>query len=784
MRKAIYTDIGRLSAVVLLLSVGAACKKDRAGTRESVPGAAAKDDEKAQSLLYPAALKARLKALGSERAQVRPPRTKHVQKDGTPIYSNRLLLTSSPYLQQHAHNPVNWFPWGDEAFDIASKLNRPVFLSVGYSTCHWCHVMEEESFEDLEVAKFINDHYVAIKVDREERPDVDAIYMEAVRSLTGSGGWPMSVWLTEERTPFFGGTYFPARDGDRGSRKGFLTLLRELRSEFDADPGSVQEKAQLLTMKLNQSLSRSARAEGGIDAEVLSSALFAARKRFDPHKGGAKQRRKFPSSLPMRFLLREHLRTGAADALSMATTTLDSMADGGIYDHVAGGFHRYSTDPDWLVPHFEKMLYDNALLLRAYTDAFQVTKNEEYKRIALEIVRYIGREMTSPGGGFYSATDADSLGHDGEMEEGTYFSWTPSELAGVLAPAELDFVTEHFGITPQGNFEGRNLLHTRKSLAEMSRGKSSVGQTLRKMKDNVIAKLYAARQQRKAPLRDDKILAAWNGLMISAMANAGFVLKSDHALKLAEDAARYIENAMHNGARLLRSVREGNGSVRGYADDYAFMIDGLLELYQATGKSAYFKRAQVYDVELRSHHESDDGGLYVTAGDAEPLLARERSRQDGAVPSASSYQALNLYRFAAWTGDDTYRKRAEAMVGSVGRLLKSYPLAVSEMLLAVDFAVSDPWDIVVVRGANDDAGWEKLREVLRDNIKRPRVVSFIESAEGASPGAVKTLPPLEGKTAVAGKSTAYVCTQGVCQKPTTDPVIFRQQVRRAGPKKL
>src|SRR5206468_3507693 len=395
-----------------------------------------------------------------------PPHTRPLRPDGAPLYTNRLVLESSPYLRQHAHNPVDWYPWGDEAFEAAKRLERPVLLSVGYSTCHWCHVMEEESFEDEEIARAMNESYVAVKVDREERPDVDAVYMSALQTLTGGGGWPMNLWLTPDRKPFFGGTYFPARDGDRGSRSGFLTLLRRLRSTYDTEGDRVAETAARITQAIREELA----SPSGTDLpgpQVLHAAATFYRDHFDPGEGGVAGTPKFPGTLPIRFLLRYHRRTGDPQSLRMATLTLDKMAAGGICDQVGGGFHRYSTDERWRVPHFEKMLYDNALLIRAYLDGYQATGRQDFARVARESLRYAERDRTSPEGAFDSATDADRPGADGRREEGRFYTWAPGEIESAVGKQRARVVLALYGVSPQGKFGGRSILSTPRSLEEV-----------------------------------------------------------------------------------------------------------------------------------------------------------------------------------------------------------------------------------------------------------------------------------------------------------------------------
>ncbi len=469
------------------------------------------------------------------------PRTNHLRPDGRAKYTNRLFLETSPYLLQHAHNPVDWYPWGNDAFEQAETLGRPVFVSIGYSTCHWCHVMEEESFEDEEIARFLNENFIAVKVDREERPDVDAIYMRAVQALTGHGGWPLNVWLTPDRKPFYGGTYFPPRDDGSGRGFGFLGLLRGLRDAYHARSDQVAEVSLRLAEYLQEALSP----EGGKElptADTLSAAARFYRSRFDPVNGGMTGSPKFPSSLPVRFLLRYHRRTGEQIYLDMADLTLRKMASGGMYDQAGGGFHRYSTDDRWLVPHFEKMLYDSALLVPAYLEAYQATGEGEFARIVRETLRFIERDMTAPEGAFYSATDADSLAPSGRREEGAFFTWTPEELDAALGQELSRIVGRYYGVSPKGNFEGRTILHVTESPSAVAASLSLSEENLRAALSEAKETLVRERNRRPRPLRDEKILTAWNGLGISAYARAGLVL----------DDSRYVEQAGKAAADLFR----------------------------------------------------------------------------------------------------------------------------------------------------------------------------------------------------------------------------------------
>ena len=718
---------------------------------------------------YPPELARRIeKALGSKGPGYEP-RTRHRGEEGRALYTNRLILTSSPYLLQHAHNPVDWHPWGDEAFQKARRLGRPVLLSVGYSTCHWCHVMEEESFEDLEIARFLNENYVAIKVDREERPDVDSVYMSAVQALTGSGGWPMTVWLTADREPYYGATYIPPRDGDRGVQVGFLSMLRRLKQAFDEEPDKVAASASELTAAVRARLTPPAGGSASIGAESLKKAVDHYKESFDSVNGGVAGQRKFPSSLPVRMLLRYHRRTGDERSLEMAALTLRKMAAGGIRDQVGGGFHRYTTDRVWLVPHFEKMLYDNALLVSAYLDGYQATGDEELARVARDTLRYVERDMTSPEGAFYSATDADSLAPGGPREEGWFFTWTPADLVEALGEERARAVSAIYGVTEKGNFEGRNILHLEGG---------AVPADLRPLIDEAREILYLERAARPAPLRDEKILTAWNGLMISAHAQAALVLGEQGYARAAARAAGFILKELRRDGRLLRSYKDGQATHRAYLEDYAFLIAGLIDLFEATGERRWLEEAIALDGTLERHHEDEEsGGFFLTSDDHEELLAREKPDHDGAVPSGNSIAALNLLRLHELTTRDRYRQRAERAMGASGFLSRA-PMAVSEMLLAVDFHTDSPKEIVIVAPAGPEQA-EPFLVRLRGVFLPNRVVAV--AVEGKHLESLSEIVPLlAGKIARDGKATAYVCERGICDLPTTDPEVFERQIRKAG----
>jgi uncharacterized protein YyaL (SSP411 family) len=703
------------------------------------------------------------------------PRTRHLMDDGSPRFSNRLLLESSPYLRQHAHNPVNWYPWGEEAFEAARRLGRPILLSIGYSTCHWCHVMEEESFEDEEIAAFLNGHYVAIKVDREERPDLDAIYMQAVQLLVGRGGWPMTTWLTPDGEPFFGGTYFPARDGDRGSRKGFLSLLKDLEQTYREQPQQVAARAKEITQSVRQGLTPPA--GSSLPGEKsLGQAMQTFTSTLDAKEGGLNRSPKFPSTFPVRLVLREWKRTGRDSYRDMASLTLTKMANGGIHDQLGGGFHRYSTDERWLVPHFEKMLYDNALLALAYMEGYRATGNEFFAAITEQTLDYALGEMMSPEGGFYSATDADSLTPSGEREEGWFFTWTPAELEKTLGAEAAALFGARYGVSPGGNLDGRNVLHVSKSVDQ---ARAVVADLSLDDAVSTLARartaLYDVRALRPAPLRDEKILTAWNGLMISALARAGFGLDRQDYLDQGERTARFVLSNLRSDGRLLRSYSGGRARFNGYLDDYAALIAGLLDLYESTGDIEWFREAVGLQQVLDQHYwDSASAGYFMTSDDHEQLLTREKPAYDGATPSGNSLALMNLVRLHALTLNDAYRARAMAQLRFFGDRLERYPTGLSEMLLALQFQLDDPLEIIIVT-AGDRTQAKAFMDVLRETYVPGAVVSVVVEGDELASHA-EWLPPLARKTARGGRATAYVCRQGVCRLPVTDARAFAREL--------
>ena len=707
------------------------------------------------------------------------PRTHHLRDDGSPRFTNRLIEESSPYLLQHAHNPVNWYPWSDEAFARAKREKRPVFLSVGYSTCHWCHVMERESFEDEEIAAFLNRHFIAIKVDREERPDIDSVYMKAVNILTGRGGWPMTVIMTPDKEPFFGGTYFPPRKGVRGSRAGLIDILREMLRSFREEPAEVVARAQELSQRVEQVAAL--RPGPGVPSDkVIVVAAQQLATMFDRVDGGFTGAPKFPQPARLTLLLRYARRTGDPGATAMVTTTLDKMAEGGIYDHVGGGFHRYSTDAKWLVPHFEKMLYDNAQLAVVYLEAWQHTGDERYERVTREVLDYVAREMTSPEGGFYSATDADSPAPSGHDEEGWFFTWTPDEIETLLGPDDAAVLAAAYGVTQRGNFEGRNILYRVKSYRE-------VGSELRIPSKKVAAVLgtarqvlYDARASRPPPIRDEKIIAAWNGMMISAFARAGWALAEARYSTAAVRAARFVLDTMRNESRALaRTYRDGKKASESFLDDYAAMVAACLDLYETTGSEVWLLDA----VELQKQQDaryldSDGGGYYLTPNDGEDLLVREKPAYDGAVPSGNSIAASNLLRLHDLTGDVKWRDTAERVFSSLGFRVTRSPTAYPLLLAALDHYYDLPLEIAIV-SPSSRAEAAPLEGLLRNAFIPNKAFAVLTDAEAEHQQAL--VPWLEAKRAMRNQSTAFVCERGRCELPTSNPKVFSKQLTRIKP---
>ncbi len=728
-----------------------------------LPGAAA----------YTAEEEARLREALEKKGEKYKPRTHHLEEDGSPKYINELINETSPYLLQHAHNPVAWRPWGDEAFELARKLQRPVLLSVGYSTCHWCHVMERESFEDEEIAAYINANYIAIKVDREERPDVDSVYMTAVNIYTGRGGWPMTVLLTGTSEPFFGGTYFPARDGDRGARMGFFTILKRMAQMYAEQGPKVASTAK----QLSAAMQRAAQPQppsGAPGPAAIVSAAKALHDRYDAEWGGFGRAPKFPRPPTYELLLRYWRRTRDPAALEMVTNSLDKMANGGIYDHIGGGFHRYATDQQWLVPHFEKMLYDNAQLIALYLEAFQATKAQRFADVARDILEYVAKEMVGPHGGFYSATDADSEGH-----EGTFFVWTPAQLDEILGAEQSKIAQAYWDVTGAGNFEGKNILFRPRPAAEVAKQLGLPQAELTSSIADIRKKIYDAREKREHPILDDKVITEWNAQMISAFARASWVLDEPRYLDIAIRAGEFVTTKLLVDGRLGRAFREGRARHNGVLEDYAFFICALLDLFETTWDGRWLETAIQLEKTIESYfHDEKDGAFFATPSDGEKLLIREKATYDGAQPSGNSVQLMNLLRLAELTGDMHYQGLAEQTLIALSSGLENGARSSPKLAQGLEFMVDKPKELIVVSPAGGDPS--PLLDVLRQAYLPNRILVVTE--EGAPLEKLQKLVPLlEGKKALKGKVTAYVCTARVCLRPASDPAELAKQVAQVEP---
>ncbi len=681
--------------------------------------------------------------------------------------ANRLANETSPYLLQHAENPVDWYPWGEEALNRAQDEDRPILLSIGYSACHWCHVMERESFENDDIAAIMNEHFVNIKVDREERPDLDAVYMEAVQMLTGSGGWPMTVFLTPEGRPFYGGTYFPP--DDRQGMPGFPRLLAAASQAYQTNKSEIER----VTRQLSDQMGRSGQMPRGftpLTTEVMHGAYSQLATQFDHLNGGFGNAPKFPQPMTPEFLLRYYRHGFNARALEMVELTLQKMAYGGMYDQVGGGFHRYSTDAYWLVPHFEKMLYDNALLARLYLHAWQITGNQLYRRITEETLDYVLREMTDPAGGFYSAQDADSEG-----VEGKFFIWTPDELRPLLGD-DADLIMGYYGVTERGNFEGSNILNVPRSPGDYVNQQGVSQDALDEAIARARATLLEVRERRIHPLLDDKVLTSWNGLMLRAFAEAGAALERPDYLDAARNNAAFLlDNMRDTDGRILRTWRNGEAKLLGYLEDYSCLADGLLTLHEATLEPRWLQEAVAVADGMNALFWDDAvGGFYDTGSDHEQLVIRPRDVFDNAQPCGSSVAADVLLRLGVITGNDGYSSKGATPLRALQQLLGRAPAATGYWLGALDFYVSLPREIVIVGPTNSDSTQAMLREI--NGRFMPNKVA-VGMADPANPP-LKDSPLLEQRTMQDGQPTAYVCENYACQLPVTDVAALAAQLDR------
>jgi uncharacterized protein YyaL (SSP411 family) len=667
---------------------------------------------------------------------------------------NRLAGETSPYLLQHAKNPVDWYPWGEEALERSRREDKPILLSIGYSACHWCHVMERESFENDEIAALMNESFVSIKVDREERPDLDEIYMSAVQMMTGSGGWPLTVFLTPELEPFYGGTYFPPED--RWGRPGFSTVLREIARVFREDRPRVMETGKALTERI-QSLALVPSSRELMNRSLLQQAARELALRFDSREGGFSSAPKFPPSGAISLLLRYHKASRDPDALAMVELTLDKMAAGGMYDHLGGGFHRYSTDASWLVPHFEKMLYDNALLARAYLEAYQVTRKDDYARVARETLEWVLREMQGGEGGYYSTQDADSDG-----VEGKFYVWSKEEVRRLLGD-RADAFCRTYDVRGEGNWEGENILHRP---AGYSTNDSTLEGSLREAR----GLLLREREKRVHPGLDDKILTSWNGLMIIAMSRGYRVLGDDEFLDSARKAARFIEERMEERGRLLATYRTGRARLKAYLDDYAFLLGGYVELFESDFDVHWLERASGLAAKLSELFRDESGsGFFFTGSDHETLISRTKSGYDGAIPSGNAMAATYLLKLSEYTGSRDQASLAAETLRAFHAQMERSPSAFAQMLSALDHYLGPKRELVVV-GRRDAEGTRKALRRLWDRYAPDLALAFLDSGSPDADRLREKASLLEGKTAGSDPDRArfYLCESYTCQAPTDE----------------
>jgi uncharacterized protein len=683
-------------------------------------------------------------------------------------YYNHLKNEKSPYLQQHLHNPVDWYPWGDEAFQKAKNKDKPIFLSIGYSTCHWCHVMARESFQDQEIARFLNEVFVAVKVDREERPDIDSVYMTVCQMMTGSGGWPLTILLTPDLKPFFAGTYFP-KEG-QGRSVGLKDLILNVKDLWQERRSEVIKSSKDIITALKETSQTKSGNELG--EKILHKTYEALEKSFDREYAGFGGFQKFPTPHHLFFLLRYWKRTGEEQALEMVEKTLQAMQQGGIYDQIGYGFHRYSVDPQWLVPHFEKMLYDQALLVIAYTETYQATGKNNYRETAEQTLKYLLRDMQSPSGGFFSAEDADSEGI-----EGKFYTWTREEILKVLG-AEGELFSQVYQVNDGGNFAsestgkktGWNILHLPESLDETALKMGMEPEEFKSKLEQSRKKLFQWREMRVHPFRDDKILTDWNGLVIAALSYASRVYQRAQYAEKAKEAADFILNHMCHGKRLWHRWRDGETAVDGNLDDYAFFIWGLIELHQATFKVDYLESALKLNQTLIDHFWDDEkGGFFFTADDTEKVLLREKSSYDTALPSGNSVEMLNLLRLSLITGDEKLENTALSLERAISPNVELSPSGHTMFLSGTCLRLGPSFEVVIA-GEEGDDDTEFMLSIIRNNFL-PNLMLIVKEGHANQ---LENITNLEGKERLDGKATAYVCGGGTCHAPVTDPARLRK----------
>ncbi|HYY96421.1 MAG TPA: thioredoxin domain-containing protein, partial [Pyrinomonadaceae bacterium] len=678
-------------------------------------------------------------------------------------HTNRLAGESSPYLLQHAHNPVDWYAWGEEALERSKRENKPILLSIGYSACHWCHVMERESFEDEEIARLMNENFVCIKVDREERPDLDQVYMNAVQMMTRHGGWPLTVFLTPDLVPFYGGTYFPPED--RHQMPGFPRILIAVSEAFRTRPVEVRQSAwEILSELRRMSLAR--QSSELINHQLLDSAYRDIARSYDPRHGGFGPAPKFPSSLSLEFLLRTFKRTGDARALEMVVHTCRRMAEGGMYDQLGGGFHRYSTDARWLVPHFEKMLYDNALLTRLYLHAYQTTGEESFRRVVVETLDYVAREMTDAGGAFYSTQDADSEG-----VEGKFFVWDKAEIETLLGHEDARLFCAFYGVTKGGNFEEKNILNVARPAAEVARELGVSEEQLTEAVARARQILFEAREGRVKPGRDEKVITAWNGLMLESFAEAAAVLEREDYRAVAERNAEFVGDSLTAGGLLLHVYKDGRAKHAGFLDDYAFVVSALVTLYETTGELRRLEAALLLtDKMIEEFWDEEEGGFFYNGRSGERLIVRQKDYFDNATPSGNSVAAESLLRLAALTDNEDYRRKATNVLRLVRDAVERYPSAFGYALGAMDFYLSTPKEIALITPGDDqDTRASDAHALAREIWSRYLPNKVIAQAVEGDERAAGLVPLLRERTSVGGRAAAYVCENYTCQQPVSTP---------------
>lgn len=674
-------------------------------------------------------------------------------------YTNHLIKETSPYLLQHAHNPVDWYAWGDEAFAKAQTEDKPILVSIGYSACHWCHVMEHESFENEETAAIMNEHFVNIKVDMEERPDVDKIYMSFVQMTTGSGGWPLNAFLTPDKIPFFGGTYFPPTS--RYNLPSFKQILLSIAEAWKNKREELMHSANDILGEIRR-VGLAEFAGENVTKDQLDSAFQSFTRTFDAVNGGFGGAPKFPPAMSLEFLLRYYKQTGNENALEIVKKTAQKMAHGGIFDQLGGGFHRYTVDAIWLTPHFEKMLYDNAQLIKIYLHLFQITKDEFYKRLAVETLEYVKREMLDGKGGFYTAQDADSEG-----VEGKFFIWTPEEIEEILGEEDAQVFNFYYDVSENGNFEEKNILNIKNTLAETSEALKIDIEKLKEILERGREKLFNEREKRVKPFRDEKVLTAWNGLMLAAFAESAAILDSEDYLNIAKKNADFILENLQKDGFLLRTYKDGQAKLNAYLEDYANFADGLIELFQVSGEAKYLREAKrLADLMITEFWDEDAGGFFFTGKNHEELIVRTKDYYDNATPSGNSVAADVLLKLAHLTGDERYERFATTVLRLIAPQIRRFPNGFGRALSTLEFYLDSVKEIVIIGEKGND-----LEKEIYKNYLPNKVVVLAENSEDSD-----FIPLLQERKTIDGKPTVYVCENFTCQKPVTSASELKEQI--------